>query len=227
MKFVTLTETIICWSLALSDKSSCLCYCLVVGPWNGLPRAMVTLSSCWHSRSVGTMPVNIGFEFWVDLCGDRSWTWWSLWIPSNSEDSMLLKTSLNSSIDQFTTVNDFKISSYKMSIVLWAYRIHSPYHLGQKAGGEIKANATAAKFISLCEVSPRKHRLNLWRFRFTARLLSFVWSSHTKHITGGVTAVTQLTHTVFAELNLPQSRLPKSLMGFVARSWSKFAAWNS
>lgn len=34
------------------------------------------------------------------------------------------------------------------------------YHLCQISGGEIKANTTA-KFISMCEVSPRKHRLNL------------------------------------------------------------------
>lgn len=88
MKSVTLTEANICWSLVLSDKSSCLCCCLVVGPRNRL--STVTASSCWHSRSVWRMPLSIGFEFWLVLCGDRSWTRWFLWIPSNSEDSMLL-----------------------------------------------------------------------------------------------------------------------------------------
>jgi len=51
--------------------------------WNRLPRAMVTEPTCWSSRGVWTMLSNItAFECWVVLCGGRSWTRWSSWVPS-------------------------------------------------------------------------------------------------------------------------------------------------
>ena len=49
-----------------------------------------TAPSRQSSRSIWTMLSDIGFEFWVALCGARSWTWWSLWVPSNSGYSMIL-----------------------------------------------------------------------------------------------------------------------------------------
>jgi len=45
--------------------------------WIWMPRAVVTAPSCWSSRSVWRMPSDIGFEFWVVLCGAGSWTQWS------------------------------------------------------------------------------------------------------------------------------------------------------
>lgn len=34
----------------------------------------------------------IGRDSWVVLCRTRSWTWWSLWVPSNPEYSMTLNS---------------------------------------------------------------------------------------------------------------------------------------
>lgn len=54
----------------------------MVGNWNGLPRELVTAPSCWSLRCIA--------RICVVLCGDRSWIWSSLCIPSNSENSMVL-----------------------------------------------------------------------------------------------------------------------------------------
>ena len=37
----------------------------------------------WHSRSIWTSLSCIQSDFWVVLCGARSWNLWSLWVPSN------------------------------------------------------------------------------------------------------------------------------------------------
>ena len=47
-------------------------------------------SSFWSSRSIWTTLSDIWSEFWVVLCGARSWTQWSLWVLSNSGYSMTL-----------------------------------------------------------------------------------------------------------------------------------------
>lgn len=49
----------------------------VVGPWNGRQGAGAPGLSRRHSQT-------LGFEFWVVLCGARSWTWGSLWVTSSS-----------------------------------------------------------------------------------------------------------------------------------------------
>ena len=56
--------------------------------WKRLGRAVVTAPSCQSSRSVWTRLPDLWPDFWVVLCGARSWTWWSLWVPSNRGYSM-------------------------------------------------------------------------------------------------------------------------------------------
>lgn len=56
--------------------------------WNSLPRVMAPSSS--SSRSIWSVFSDIWFDFWVFLCGARSWTWWSLWIFFNSGYSVVL-----------------------------------------------------------------------------------------------------------------------------------------
>ena len=48
--------------------------------WNRLPRAAVIALSCQNSRSVWITLSDIGFEFWVVLCGAKIWTQWYLWV---------------------------------------------------------------------------------------------------------------------------------------------------
>ena len=38
---------------------------------------------CWSSRNVWTVLSDIGFEFWVPLCGAGSWSQGSIRVPSN------------------------------------------------------------------------------------------------------------------------------------------------
>ena len=56
-----------------------------------LPRAVVAAPSCWTSRSTWTALSALWSNFWVVLCGARSWTQWSLQIPSNSSYSTILR----------------------------------------------------------------------------------------------------------------------------------------
>ena len=42
--------------------------------WNSLPRAVGTAPNCWSLGSVWTVLSDIGFGFWVVLCGIGSWT---------------------------------------------------------------------------------------------------------------------------------------------------------
>jgi len=46
----------------------------VVWDWNRLLRAVVMALSCWSARSVWIMLSEIWLDFWVVLCGARSWT---------------------------------------------------------------------------------------------------------------------------------------------------------
>jgi len=46
--------------------------------------------SIQNSRRVWTTLSEIQFEFWAVFCEARRWTWWSLWVSSNSESSMTL-----------------------------------------------------------------------------------------------------------------------------------------
>ena len=43
--------------------------------WNRLPRTVVMAPSCQSSRSVWTTLSDVGFGFWVVLCGAGGWTW--------------------------------------------------------------------------------------------------------------------------------------------------------
>ena len=63
---------------------------LVVECWNVFPRKVIMMPSCWSSRSAWTMLCHEICFFWVALCGARSWTQWSLWVPSNLDCSMIL-----------------------------------------------------------------------------------------------------------------------------------------
>lgn len=40
----------------------------VVGPWNGLLRAVVTVPSCWSLGRIQTTSSDVGFQFYVVLC---------------------------------------------------------------------------------------------------------------------------------------------------------------
>ena len=60
---------------------------------NRLPRAVGTALSCWSSRSIWTALSDIGFECWMVLYGARSWTQWSLLVPSNLRFSVILYNS--------------------------------------------------------------------------------------------------------------------------------------
>ena len=61
----------------------------VVRPWNRHPSAVVIAPSWQSSRSIWTTLWHIS-DFGVVLCGARSWTPWSLWVPSNLGYSMIL-----------------------------------------------------------------------------------------------------------------------------------------
>jgi len=58
--------------------------------WKRLPRAVGTAPSWWSSRGVWTLLSDMGFEFWVVLYGDGSWTQLYLWVLSNLAYSMTL-----------------------------------------------------------------------------------------------------------------------------------------
>ena len=45
--------------------------------WNILPRAAGMALSCQRSQNIWTTLSDVGFGFWMDLHGARSWTWWS------------------------------------------------------------------------------------------------------------------------------------------------------
>lgn len=47
-----------------------------VQAWNRLPRVLLTASSCRSSRRVWTPLSEMGFGFWVGLCGGRGCIWW-------------------------------------------------------------------------------------------------------------------------------------------------------
>lgn len=51
---------------------------------NRLPWAVGMVPSCKSSRSISVVLSDIGFEFWMVLCGSGSWTPWSIWVLSNS-----------------------------------------------------------------------------------------------------------------------------------------------
>ena len=55
----------------------------MVKSWNRLPRAVDTAPRYHSSRSIWTVLSDTEFEFWAVLCGARSWTQWSSWVPSN------------------------------------------------------------------------------------------------------------------------------------------------
>lgn len=59
------------------------------GHWNKLPRATVIAPSWLEFKSIWAMFSDIGIEFCVVLCGVRSWTQWSLCVPSNPGESMI------------------------------------------------------------------------------------------------------------------------------------------
>lgn len=45
----------------------------------------------WHQAAgVQEAHSDIGIDFWIALCGDKYWTQWLLWSPSNSGHSMIL-----------------------------------------------------------------------------------------------------------------------------------------
>ena len=46
----------------------------VMRPWNRLPRAVGMAPSCPSSRNIWKMLSDVGFGFWVVLCGARTWT---------------------------------------------------------------------------------------------------------------------------------------------------------
>jgi len=46
----------------------------VTGHWNRLPKEVVTALICWSSRSIWTTPSDTWRNYWVMMCGDRSWT---------------------------------------------------------------------------------------------------------------------------------------------------------
>lgn len=53
-----------------------------------LPQRVVGIApSCCSLGSVWTAPSG---HFWAMLCGAKGWTQWSLWVPSNSGDSVIL-----------------------------------------------------------------------------------------------------------------------------------------
>ena len=56
----------------------------MVMAWNRPLRAAGTALSSQSLRSIWTMHSDIGFEFWVVLCGARDWTPLSPWVHSNS-----------------------------------------------------------------------------------------------------------------------------------------------
>ena len=61
--------------------------------WNRLPRAMGTILSCWRmgcSRDAWTLFSDNGFGFWMVSCAAKSWSQWTLWVPSNLGYFMLL-----------------------------------------------------------------------------------------------------------------------------------------
>jgi len=49
-----------------------------------------TAPRCLNSRRVWTLLSDIWSDFWVFLCGARSWTRWSLQVPSNLGYSVIL-----------------------------------------------------------------------------------------------------------------------------------------
>lgn len=54
--------------------------------WSGTSDSSGKWSQHWacHSwRSIWTTLSDIWSDFWVVLCGGRSWTQWSMWVPSN------------------------------------------------------------------------------------------------------------------------------------------------
>lgn len=52
--------------------------------WNRLPRAIITAPSCQRSVSDQTTLSDVGFRFWVVLCGARGSTWLFMGNSSNS-----------------------------------------------------------------------------------------------------------------------------------------------
>ena len=56
----------------------------VAGHWNWFHGQLVVMApSCQSSRSIWTAFSDRGSDFWVALCGARSWTERSLWVHSN------------------------------------------------------------------------------------------------------------------------------------------------
>ena len=55
----------------------------------GWPTASLQHQARQSSKSGWTTLSEIWLEFWVVLCGARSWTQWSLWVPSNSSYSTI------------------------------------------------------------------------------------------------------------------------------------------
>lgn len=60
------------------------------GHRTGSPGQWAQSPVCWSSRCVWTALSDIEFECWVVLCGARSWTPSSLWVPSSSGYAMIL-----------------------------------------------------------------------------------------------------------------------------------------
>jgi len=107
------------WTLSFvrEHHGPCLCkflppeksICCLINSWNWMEYAYLLF------KNIGPMLLDIWFNFQVALCGVKSWTWWSSWVPSNSgewfcdySDSHFIPTRL-----------DFWVSS------LLAFGIHS------------------------------------------------------------------------------------------------------
>ena len=91
-----------CWSLVTATGLEEMAWSYVRGGsgWDSSPEgnghgkgSPGQWSQHWASVSwinVWTALSDIGFEFWAVLCGDRSWTRWSFWVPSSLGHSVLL-----------------------------------------------------------------------------------------------------------------------------------------
>ena len=78
----------------LSTVTGCPVKWSVPHPWRhsrlGSPGQGPWPQTWWSLRSTWTALSDIGFEFWMVLCGARSWTYWFLWVLSNLGYSMIL-----------------------------------------------------------------------------------------------------------------------------------------
>jgi len=96
---------------------------------------------CRGSRSVRTMLSDTGFGFWQVLCGDRGWTWWSLWVSSNSGYSVIFLHRLVSHIA-------WKLRSQTNSLCSYAH-IFGVHHHRISESGESQGATASWKLLNL------------------------------------------------------------------------------